>query len=92
MGTAGFVIIGQDGKEIERVAVRLQEGMTNNEAEATSLHLALKRIAELEDSKHPQFSNAIRVFGDSQLVIKWHLGVFRRISKASIYQEIMGAK
>ena len=52
-GTAGYVIIGCDGIEIERVGVHLQEGMTNNEAEATALHLALKRVAELEDSHHP---------------------------------------
>lgn len=47
LGTAGFVIIGSDGQEIERVGVKLEEGMTNNEAEATALHLALKRVAQL---------------------------------------------
>ena len=68
------------------MGVKLGEGMTNNEAESTALHLALKGVASLQDQHHPQVCNTVRVFGDSQLVIKWHLGIFKKITKPSIYQ------
>lgn len=34
----------------------------------------------------------VRIFGDSQLIIKWHLGLFKKIGKRSIYQTVHGAK
>jgi ribonuclease HI len=40
-GTAGYVIIGSNGEELFRVGEKLQAAMTNNEAEATALALAL---------------------------------------------------
>jgi ribonuclease HI len=92
VGTAGFVIIDTKGNEIERTGILLEQGSTNNEAESAALHYALIRLTELEDQSHPYLSEHVRIFGDSQLVIKWHLGLFKKTSKPSLYQTVEGAK
>ena len=84
-GTAGFVLIDAQGNEIERTGILLAPGATNNEAESAALHFALLRLEELEDLGQPHLSEFIRVFGDSQLVIKWHLGLFKKAGKPSLY-------
>ena len=50
------------------------------------------KIDELRRLKVPHMEGDIRVFGDSQIVIKWCLNLFKRINKASIYNLIMGSK
>jgi ribonuclease HI len=73
--------------------VQLGAGLTNNEAEATALHLALLQLEDLQLHGTPHLTDApLRIFGDSQLVIKWHLGLFKKVGKASLYQQVHGAK
>ena len=59
--------------------------MTNNEAEAAALYEAVLRYCELLDQGHPGIIPTVRIFGDSQLIIKWLLGLFKKIGKRSIY-------
>ena len=40
----------------------------------------------------PNIPPSMHIFGDSQLIIKWHLGLFKKIGKRTIYQSIQGAK
>ena len=40
----------------------------------------------------PWLDANIRVLGDSSLIIKWMLGLHKKVTKPSLYQSIMGAK
>jgi hypothetical protein len=65
VGTAGFVILGSDNVEVERVGIRMQSGMTNNEAESAALCAAVQRYSELLLGRHPTIIPTVRIFGDS---------------------------
>ena len=34
----------------------------------------------------------MRIFGDSSLIVKWMLGLHKKVTKPSLYKNIMGAK
>ena len=46
-GTAGYVIINNQGEEVIRTGLMLGEGLTNNEAESSALNYALHHLATL---------------------------------------------
>ena len=73
-GTAGYIIIDTEGKEISRVGIYLGTNLTNNEAESTALVKALRHYDDLRQKGVPNLSDNIRIFGDSALVIKWMIG------------------
>lgn len=66
--------------------MNLGDGWTNNEAEIWALLSALRQLLDLQTSGVPHLQGNIRVFGDSQLVIKWLLGLFKKANKASLYR------
>jgi len=88
VGTAGYVIANANGEEVVRKGVALGAGLTNNEAESTAALLALQHLARLQDDGALYLADPIRVLGDSQLVIRFLLRVFRRSTKPSLYLRI----
>ena len=70
LGTGGFVIIDRDGKEIVRMGTYYGSGQTNNEAEMFAARDYIAILAKLS-KKMPQLLLPIRVFGDSQLIIRF---------------------
>jgi hypothetical protein len=50
IGTAGFVIVDQRGKEVIRRGLALGPGLTNNEAESTACLEALRELARLQQA------------------------------------------
>ena len=74
----GFVILDADGKEVIQVGHYYGPGWTNNEAESFAIRDALqclsKLIQERMSLRHP-----VRVFGDSQLMIRFLMRVFKRL-------------
>jgi len=67
---AGFVIIGERGRELEAKGVFLGENLTNNQAEYQSLTLAL------EEAKRLKIKN-LKVFSDSELLVKQLNGLYK---------------
>lgn len=63
------------------------QGFTNNEAEAYALKDALECLECLKQ-RNPALDLPIRVWGDSQLLIKHLLGVFKKPSKVRIYEAV----
>lgn len=70
----------------------LPPGVTNNEAESPELHFALQKLEELELKGTAGLSKYIRIFEDIQLAIKWHLGLFKKAGKPSLYATVEGFK
>ena len=66
----------------------LGPALTNNEAESTAALLALEHLARLQDQGYPNLDVPIRLLGDSQLVIRFLLRLFRRSTKPSLYLRI----
>ena len=85
IATAGFVIADTQGKEVVRVGLPLGPGITNNEAESTACLEALRELARLQDLKTPNLAAPIRVLGDSQLILRMLLGVYKKARKPSLY-------
>ena len=70
LGTGGFVIIDGEGKEVVRMGTYYGSGRTNNEAEMFAARDCMASLAKLS-KKMPQLLLPIRVFGDSQLIIRF---------------------
>lgn len=90
--TAGFIIADSSGKELVRCGLLLGPGLTNNEAESTACLEALKKLQELYAAGLPNLRAPIRVLGDSQLVIRMLLGVYKKVRKPSLYIAIEGIR
>lgn len=90
--TAGFLIVNTLKKDAVRKGLVLGPGLTNNEAESTACLEALRELAALQHKGHPNLSAPIRVLGDSQLVIRMLLGVYKKIRKPSLYVCVEGIK
>jgi ribonuclease HI len=91
MGTGGFVITKDDGRELVQFGSFYGQGYTNNEAEATALLDSLECLDALQ-WRDPTLALPVRVWGDSQLIIKHLIGVFKKPSKSRVYEAITRAK
>ena len=80
-----------DGVEVVRAGKYFGEGLTNNEAEAYALREAVACLRRLQiwrsDLRLP-----VRVFGDSQLLIRFLTGIYKRPNKNSIYDALEEAR
>jgi len=71
------VILGGDGHEVVRVGRYYGPGRTNNEAESFALRDAVQCVARLS-AKRPALRLPVRVFGDSQLLIRFMTRIYKR--------------
>ena len=83
-GTGGFVILDDGGKEVVRAGRYYGPGRTNNEAEAFAMRDAMQCLAKLRRSR-PALGKPVRVFGDSQLMIRFITRLYKRPTRQSIY-------
>lgn len=91
VGTGGFVILDPSGEEIIRCGLYFGGGWTSNEAEATALSEAILCLEQLA-RKQPRLKGAVRIWGDSLLTIRHLIGVYKKPSKARVYDAITRAK
>ena len=89
IASTGFVIADCNGKEVLRRGRPLGLGRTNNEAESAACLDALHALSRLQDAGTPALDAPIRVLGDSQLIIRMLLGVYKKVRKASLYLTIV---
>ena len=67
----------------------LEAGLTNNECESKAALMALECLAELQDCGEPYLVGyPIRVLGDSQLILRFLLRLYKRSTKTSLYLTI----
>ena len=59
-------------------------GRTNNEAEAFALRDAIQCLVRLTKTR-PELDHPARIFGDSQLIIRFATRVYKRPTRHSIY-------
>ena len=76
-GTGGFVILDQAGKEVIRVGRYYGPGRTNNEAEGFAMWDAVQCLARLS-RRRPELNIPARVFGDSQLMIRFITRLYKK--------------
>ena len=74
----------KDEKEVVRVGRYYGPGRTNNEAEAFALRDAIQCLVRLQRTRRELFLPA-RVFGDSQLIIRFATRIYKRPTRHSIY-------
>ena len=75
------------GVEVVRAVKWFGNGLTNNEAEALACCKAIACLAHLQQQQ-PELRLPARVFGDSQLMIWFLTGVYKKPGKASIYEAL----
>ena len=73
------------GVEVVRAGKWFGNGLTNNEAEALACCKAIACLACLQQQQ-PALQLPARLFGDSQPMIRFLMGVYNKPSKASIYE------
>jgi ribonuclease HI len=78
------VILDQNQKEIIRVGRYYGPGRTNNEAEAFAMRDAVQCLARLRRSRMKE-GFPVRVFGDSQLMIRFATRLYKKPHRQSIY-------
>ena len=83
-GTGGFVILDQDAREVIRVGRYYGPGRTNNEAEGFAMRDAVQCLARLSRSR-PELNLPARVFGDSQLMIRFITRLYKKPQRHTIY-------
>ena len=83
--------MGPEGDELIRAGRFFGDGYTNNEAEALAMMEALNCLDELR-RRHPELDLPVRVWGDSQLIIRHLVGIYKKPSKVRVYQAIERAK
>ena len=66
-----------DGKEVVRAGQYYGPGQTNNKAESFAVQDTLQYLSKLIQER-PSLRRPIRVFGDSQLMIRFLMRVFKR--------------
>ena len=71
-----FVILDADGKEVIRAGRYYGPGQTNNEVESFAIRDALQCLSKLVQER-PSLRHPVRVFGDSQLMIRFLTRVFK---------------
>ncbi len=85
------MILTSGGEELIRAGRYYGPGYTNNEAEATAMVDSLECLQCLRD-KNPALRLPVRLWGDSQLVVKHLLGIFKKPGKVRVYDAIVRAK
>jgi ribonuclease HI len=90
--TAGYIIVDSAGREVVRRGLVLGVGLTNNEAESSACLEALQELARLQDQGSPGLRAPVRVLGDSQLIIRMLLGVYKKVRKPSLYVKVEGIR
>lgn len=83
-GTGGFVILDSKGNEVIRAGRYYGPGRTNNEAEAFAMRDAVQCLSRLK-KRNPGLDHPVRVFGDSQLMIRFITRLYRRPTRHTIY-------
>ena len=73
----GFIILDVDGKEVIWAGQYYGPGWTNNEAESFAIRDTLQCLPKLVQER-PSLRHPIRVFGDSQLMIRFLTRVFKQ--------------
>lgn len=84
-GTAGFVIALSDGTEIRRSGVYLGPGYTVNDAEVVALQRALLALVYARKQRQVPAHLPVRVLGDSQLIMRFMLRIYRQPRKPFLY-------
>jgi len=93
VGSAAFVLVDAKGQEVVRRGLYMGPGTTCNEAEARAVHDGLHELARLQDDGRPALAGyPVRVLGDSQLVIRHLLRLFKASTKPSLYLSLEGTK
>ena len=87
VGTGGFVIVDAQGAKVVRAGKWFGNGIANNEAEGLACHEAIACLARLQQQR-PELRLPARVFGDSQLMIRFLTGVYKKPGKTSIYEAL----
>ena len=86
-GTAGYVVAPSNGFELRRTGLYLGLGHTVNEAEVTALQRALRAVVHARNAGHlPDLP--LRVLGDSQLIMRFMLRIYRQPRKPSLYEAV----
>ena len=75
---------GPDGLEVVRIGRYYGTGKTNNEAEMFALRDAMAMLASLLPSR-PDLHLPVRVFGDSQLIIRFAMRIYKKPGRHSTY-------
>jgi hypothetical protein len=86
------VIADSRGQEVVRRGVPLGRGLTNNDAESTAVRMALEDLEERQQAGEPYLDAPIRVLGDSQMMVRLLLGVYRKARKPSLYLTVEGVR
>ena len=84
LGTGGFVIIDSEGKEVIRIRTYYWPRRTNSKAEMFAARDCMAVLAKLS-KKMPQLLLPIRVFGDSQLIIRFLTRQYKNPTKHMMY-------
>lgn len=69
-----------EGKEVVRAGRYYGPGRTNNEAEAFAMRDAVECLARIRH-RRPELDLPVRVFGDSQLMIRFITRLYKRPSR-----------
>ena len=77
--------------EVIRSGLYFGQGYTNNEAEATAMAQSLTCLDELRQ-RRSELCLPVRLWGDSQLIIRHLTGVYKKPSKVRIYEAVETAK
>jgi ribonuclease HI len=85
------VLATSRGEELVRAGAYYGQGFTNNEAKAYALKDALECLEFLK-ARNPALELLVRIWGDSQLLIKHLLGTFKKPSKVRIYEAVQAAR
>jgi ribonuclease HI len=92
IATAGYLIVDSTGAEVVRRGVPLGRGLTNNDAESSAVRMALEDLDARQRVGVPHLDAPIRVLGDSQMIIRLLLGIFKKARKPSLYLCVEGVR
>ena len=84
------MILDHNQKEVVQVGRYYGPGRTNNEAEAFAMRDALQYLSRI--SHRLEAMKPVRVFGDSQLMIRFATRVFKKPSRQTIYWALEDVK
>ena len=73
----GFVILDGDGKEVVSAGRYYGPEQTNNEVESFAMRDMVHCLQSLINS-HPDFQLPVGIFGDSQLLIRFMLRIYKK--------------
>ena len=90
-GTAGYVIGLSNGFELRRTGIYLGPNHTVNDAEVVALQRALRAVVHAKNTGNlPDLP--IRVLGDSQLIMRFMLRIYRQPRKPFLYEVVQDVR